>query len=130
VKNKKLIARVFVAVVVGVMLLFVTLNPAPVRPLPPLPEEVRPLFDELVKDEPANRERAKDDWAHHRWSQQDAFGAMELERVNTVAREKQRSAQDLFLVIDDGVRAKWPAPGADGGVLQATIVPLKPRPLD
>ncbi|MFT3708188.1 MAG: hypothetical protein QM817_11095 [Archangium sp.] len=94
-KNKTLIARVFVAVVLGVMLFFVTLNPAPVRPLPPLPEEVRPLFDELVKDEPANRERALDDWAHHRWSQQDAFGAMEADRVNAVARDKQRSQQDL-----------------------------------
>lgn len=126
--SKKLVARGFVGVVIALMVFFVVANPAPVRPIPPTSEEARALFDVLVREEPADRERAKDDWAHHRWSQQDAFGANELTRVNQVAGAQNRSRQDLFLVIDEGLRAKWPGP--DGGLLEATIVPLKPRPMD
>lgn len=126
--RKHRIALGFVAAVVALMLVFVTLSPAPLRPIPPTADETRALFDELVRDEPAAREKAKEDWAHHRWSQQDAFGAIELDRVNAVAAARNRSRQDLFLVIDDGLRAKWPGP--DGGVLETTVVPLKPRPMD
>jgi hypothetical protein len=126
--SRLLAARLFLAAVTTLALIFAALNPAPVRPLPPTPEETRALFDELVKDEPGARQRAREDWAHHPWSQQDAFGAIELERVGAVAKERSRSAQDLFLVIDEGLRQRWPGP--DGRLLPATVVPLKPRPMD
>lgn len=127
-ERKRRVTLVFVGGVISLLLMFVGLSPAPIRPLPPTPEESRALFDELVRDEPTNREKAKEDWAHHRWSQQDAFGALELDKVNSLAGARNRSRQDLFLVIDEGLRSKWPGP--DGGVLEATVVPLKPRPMD
>lgn len=125
---KRPLPLVFAGCVVALVLAFAALNPAPVRPLPPEPEQRRAIFEQLVETELAARDEAKDDWAHHRWSQQDAFGAKESARVDKVAGERKLAAQDLFLVIDEGLRAKWTT--ADGGVLPATVVPLKPRPND
>lgn len=125
---KRPLPLVFAGSIVALVFAFATLNPAPVRPLQPTPEQRRELFERLVENELAAREEAKDDWAHHRWSQQDAFGAKESDRVSKLAGERGFAAQDLFLVIDEGLRSKWTT--ADGGVLPATIVPLKPRPND
>ncbi len=125
---KQQLPLLFAGCVVALVLAFAALNPAPVRPLPPEPERRRAIFEQLVETELAARDEAKDDWAHHRWSQQDAFGAKESDRVNKVASDRGLAAQDLFLVIDEGLRAGWTT--ADGGALPATIVPLKPRPND
>ncbi len=101
---------------------------APVRPAEPPESMRRTLFDEIVREEPAARERARDDWAHHRWSQLDAFGAFEHERVTRLAGEKGLTSQDLLLIVDDGLRSGWPGP--DGKPLDVTTVPLKPRAMD
>lgn len=115
------------AVTAGVVL-WTAVLPSPARPEPPSPAQQRALFEVLAREEPSERERAKEDWPHHRWSQQDAFGASEREHVMAVARERNRSPQDLFAVIDLGVRSHWPGP--DGQPLEATVVPLQPRPMD
>ena len=122
------LSQLGVAAVVLLVLGLASSRAAPPRPAPPDPETVRALFDELVREEPGARARARDDWAHHRWSQQDAFGAFEHERAAQLARDKKRSEQDLLLVIDHGLRAHWPGP--DGQPLEVTTVPLKPRAMD
>lgn len=104
------------------------IQPTPLSPPPPEAPRRRPLFDELTRDEPQERERAKDDWAHHPWSQQDAFGALELDRVSRFSQRQNVTKQALFLLIDDGLRSHWPGP--DGKPLVTTTVPLKPRPMD
>jgi hypothetical protein len=114
---------------VGIVLIAIGLarfNPAPIAPPPPPPN--RALFDQLVSDEPKDRESALDDWAHHRWSQQDAFGALERERATKFAREHELTTQDALLLIDEGLRQGWPGP--NGVKLDVTTVPLKPRPND
>jgi hypothetical protein len=103
------------------------IQPTPMSAPPPT-GGVRQLFDEVTRDEPKDREAAKDDWAHHAWSQQDAFGALELERVSRFSRNQNVTKQALFLLIDDGLRAHWPGP--DGKPLITRTVPLKPRPMD
>lgn len=112
---------------VVVVIAIAALAPAPVRPAPPSGDR-RALFDELVREEPSARRKAIEDWPHHRWSQQDAFGALERDRAARIAREKGSTTQDLLLVIDEGLRAGWPGP--DGQPLDVTTVPLKPRPMD
>lgn len=101
---------------------------APARPAQPGAQLRRALFDEVVREEPTARERARDDWAHHRWSQQDAFGAFEHERIIRLAGEKGLFAQDLFLLVDEGLRAGWPGP--EGKALDVATVPLRPRAMD
>ena len=122
------LSQLGVAVIALVVLGLASFHDAPPRPARPDPSTLRPLFDELVREEPGARDRARDDWAHHRWSQQDAFGAFEHERATQLARDKKLSEQDLLLVIDHGLRAHWPGP--DGQPLDVTTVPLKPRAMD
>ena len=88
----------------------------------------REVFDQLAADEPAAREQTLEDWAHHPWSQQDAFSATERENAANLARAKNLSLQDAFRALDDGMRAGWTT--ADGGTLRTTITPLRPRPMD
>lgn len=101
--------------------------PAPTA-TPPSGAEARTLFDELVRNEPRARAQVLDDWAHQRWSQQDAFSATERERVLQLAHERHLKVQDVLRVLDDGLRAGWPGP--EGKPLPTATVPLKPRPMD
>ena len=117
-----------VAVITILVLCVASLRPAPVQPPPPPEQSQRALFDELVRDEPAARDRARDEWAHHRWSQQDAFGASERERAATLAAQKGLTVQDFLLIVDHGLRLHWPGP--DGKPLDVATVPLKPRTMD
>jgi hypothetical protein len=128
-KRLKLAAKAVMALTVLGVVLAVALRPAPTWPaFAPDSAQRRQLFDRLVRDEPRNRTQALEDWAQHRWSQQDAFGALERDRVGALAREVGASPQDLFRVLDDGLRAGWPGP--DGRPLLVRTVPLRPRPMD
>ena len=122
------LSQLGLAAVILLVLGVTVFHPAPVRPAPPSEADQRALFDEIVREEPAARDRALDDWAHHRWSQQDAFGAFENERINNLAGQKGLWSQDLFRVVDEGIRAGWPGP--DGKPLNLATVPLKPRSMD
>lgn len=127
--SKLVMSRLYPPALVALGVVIAALaRPAPQElPLPPEADRRR-LFEQLTKDEPAERERALEDWPHHRWSQQDGFGAFELERVSRFSREQGTTMQALFLLIDEGLRNHWPGP--DGKPLDATTVPLKPRPMD
>lgn len=113
---------------IGWAVLTTATRQAPVNQLPPPLEARRVLFEQLVRDEPTNREKAREEWAHHRWSQQDAFGALEREHVFDIARQSNTSVHDLFMVIDEGIRSGWPVP--DGKHLELNTIPLRPRPMD
>lgn len=89
-----------IALVIAAVLGVTVFARAPVRPQ--VPTEQRTLFDEVVREEPSARDRARDDWAHHRWSQQDAFGAFENERISKIAGAQQLWPQDVFMVVDHG----------------------------
>lgn len=114
-------------VVLGVALK-AALHPAPVVPKAPPEKDHRALFDELVKDEPADRQRAKDDFPVQPWSRLDGFGAFEGGRFERIAGAHGFTKQQLYLVLDEGLRRHWPGP--DGGVLDVATVPLSPRPMD
>ena len=122
------LSQLGIAVVTAWVIGVTVFNRAPVRPPPPAEQGHRALFDDVVREEPSARDRARDDWAHHRWSQQDAFGAFENERVSRWAGEKGLWPQDVFRVVDQGLRAGWPGP--DGQPLETSTVPLKPRAMD
>ena len=121
-RGEALVALGLVVIAIGLA----RFNPGPIAP--PAPPPNRALFDQLVLDEPKDRESALDDWAHHTWSQQDAFGALERERASKFAREHELTTQDALLLIDEGLRQGWPGP--NGVTLDVTTVPLKPRPND
>lgn len=110
------------------VIVFARLHAAPEAPALPDAARARPLFTELANGEPGDWKKAREDWAQHRWSQQDAFGALEASRVRGLASREHLFPQDVFALIDEGIRAKWPGPG--GLPLEATVVPLKPRPMD
>ena len=122
------LSQLGIAVVIAWVIGVTVFNRAPARPQPPAEPGQRALFDEVVREEPSARDRARDDWAHHRWSQQDAFGAFENERISRLAGEKRLWPQDVFRVVDRGLRARWPGP--EGKPLETTTVPLKPRAMD
>jgi hypothetical protein len=121
-------SRALVLLLLGGVCLWVAFAPEPARRAPPSEQSTRALFDTLAAGEGEAWHKAKEDWPQHRWSQQDAFSAFERDHVTTLARDKQLSSQDVFAVLDQGIRAHWPGP--DGGVLEATVVPLKMRPMD
>src|SRR4051794_13872936 len=118
-----------VALAVGaVACLWSAWAPAPGRSAPPPEQDARGLFDKLAAGEGEAWRKVKEDWPQHRWSQQDAFSAFERDHVTTLARDQHLSSQDVFDALDQGIRAHWPGP--DGGALEATVVPLKMRPMD
>jgi hypothetical protein len=121
------VARVITATTLVGVTLFVCLARAPLRPMASA-VDAHTVFDEVVKNEPSARGQAKEDWPQHRWSQQDAFSALERERVETVAHSHGLAPQEVYRVLDEGLRAHWS--GAEGSPLTATVVPLKPRPMD
>lgn len=117
-----------VAAIAIVVISVASIRSGPTQPPAPPVQTQRALFDEVVREEPAARDRARDDWAHHRWSQQDAFGAFERDRASSLAAQKGLTVQDLLLVVDHGLRQHWPGP--DGKPLDVATVPLKPRAMD
>ncbi len=122
------LSQLGLAAILALVLGIAAFNPAPARPAPPAEPALRSLFDEAVRGELNDRDEALDDWAHHRWSQLDAFGALENARLSRLAADKGLAPQDLFMVVDHGLRAGWPGP--DGKPLDVKTVPLKPRAMD
>lgn len=122
------LSQLGLAVILFLVLGLAAFNRAPARPAPPPESALRPLFDEAVRGEPNDRDKARDDWAHHRWSQLDAFGALESDRLGKLAAQKGLAPQDVFMAVDHGLRAGWRGP--DGKPLDVSTVPLKPRAMD
>lgn len=103
-------------------------HPTPARRPAPLEGDLRAIFDSVASAEARSRETALDDWPHHRWSREDAFGALERQRVLDVARQRSLDPHDVLRAFDHGLRLGWLGP--NGKRLPAQVTPLHPRPFD
>jgi hypothetical protein len=91
-----------------------------------LPEpERRELFKEIAAAEPHGRAQGVAGFPDQPWSQEDHRCAFERETTRGLATRKGLALTQVYLVLDEGIRAQWP--GADGKPLRATTVPLAPR---
>lgn len=93
-----------------------------------MPERVRrEIFAEIAEAEQAERERAvaQNTWQGHLWSREDDRGHVERQHLRGVAAKYKISLTQAYLVLDEGIRAKWPGP--DGNPLPATTPPLDLR---
>ncbi|MBX3222235.1 MAG: hypothetical protein KF795_17080 [Labilithrix sp.] len=93
-----------------------------------LPERVRrAIFMELATAELAERARAiqANTWKGHLWSREDDRGHYERVAVRSVAARHKISLSQTYLVLDEGIRERWPGP--NGEPLPATTPPLDIR---
>jgi hypothetical protein len=93
-----------------------------------LPERTRKeIFAEIADSEQAERARAilKNTWNGHLWSREDDRGHAERAFFRQLAKHHGISLTQVYLILDEGIRAKWPGP--DGQPLPATTPPLNPR---
>ena len=93
-----------------------------------LPERVRKeIFADLATAELAERARAvaQNTWNGHAWSREDDRGHYERVAARVAAAKYRISLTQVYLVLDEGLRAHWPGP--DGKPLPATTPPLSIR---
>lgn len=110
------------------------------KPPPPIPSEGiddyrfmipertrREMFAEIAAAEIAERKRAAaaNTWNGHLWSREDDRGYYERVTLRALASKYKVSLSQMFLVLDEGIRNKWPGP--DGEPLPATTPPFNPR---
>jgi len=93
-----------------------------------MPEAVRrEVFRELADAEIQERRRAimMNTWGGHAWSREDDLGYVQRARAREVARRYHLSLTQVYLVLDEGIRNRWPGP--DGQPLRATSEPISLR---
>jgi hypothetical protein len=93
-----------------------------------LPERTRrEIFDEIANPEQAQRAHAREtnSWNGHLWSREDDRGHFERLYFRQLAKRHDISLSQIYLILDEGLRAKWPGP--DGQPLPATTPPLSIR---
>jgi len=92
-----------------------------------LPEsDRRAIFRELAAAEPGEIASAERRFGGQPWSIEDDRASGEHEAVTALATRRKINATVVYLILDEGIRAKWP--GADGRPLRAAVAPLDPRP--
>jgi len=93
-----------------------------------LPERTRrEIFQQIAENEQALRAQAlqANSWDGHLWSREDDRGHFERLFFRRLAKEHNISLSQVYFILDEGVRAKWPGP--DGKSLPGTTPPLNPR---
>jgi hypothetical protein len=99
-----------------------------------LPERTRKeIFAKIAVAEDAERQRAirEKTWVlpgypnGHQWSREDDRGHYERVGLRNVAAEYRISLSQAYLILDEGIRARWPGP--NGEPLPGTSPPLDPR---
>ena len=93
-----------------------------------MPERTRrEIFEQISENEQALREHAlqTNSWNGHLWSREDDRGHFERLFFRKLAKQHNISLSQVYLILDEGLRAKWPGP--DGQPLPATTPPLNPR---
>ncbi len=93
-----------------------------------LPERTRrEIFEQIAENEQAAREHAlqTNSWNGHLWSREDDRGHFERLLFRKLAKQYNVSLSQIYFILDEGIRAKWPGP--DANPLPATTPPLNPR---
>lgn len=87
----------------------------------------REIFRELAESEIGERQRAitQNTWAGHAWSRFDDLGYVQRARARELAVRYRVSLTQIYLVLDEGIRERWPGP--DGQPLSPYIEPLQLR---
>ncbi len=87
----------------------------------------REVFRELADAEVNERRRALtlNTWGGHAWSREDDLGYVQRARAREVAGRNRLSLAQVYLVLDEGIRARWPGP--DGQPLRGTSEPISLR---
>lgn len=139
----------YAPVVVAVLAVFVAVRPLrrtaalllaphPLRTFEPaardgvrfgLPEATRrEIFAEIARAEPQARANGRSSFPGPElaWSAEDHRGAFERKTVAALAARHRVTLQQIYLVLDEGIRERWPAPES-GEPLDPHSVPLKPR---
>jgi hypothetical protein len=90
-------------------------------------EKRQAIFNELAAGELVERKRGIDQntWNGHLWSREDDRGHQELTLARNLAARNKISLTQVYLILDEGIRKRWPAP--DGRPLPATTPPQDPR---
>lgn len=87
----------------------------------------REIFRELAASEIAERQRAisQNTWNGHAWSRFDDLGYVQRARGRELAMRYSVSLTQVYLVLDEGIRERWPGP--DGQPLSPLVEPLQLR---
>jgi hypothetical protein len=85
----------------------------------------REIFKEIAAAEPGQRQEGVSAFPTQPWSQEDHRAAFERNALRAMAPNRHLNLTQVYLVMDEGVRARWPGP--DGKPLVATTIPLDPR---
>jgi hypothetical protein len=84
----------------------------------------RKLFSELVADEPEWRKKAREHFKEA-WRAEDDRAAFERDHVRWLAGRRGVNVTVAYLVLDEGVRKRWPGPG--GAPVDPNVVPLQKK---
>ena len=82
------------------------------------------LFAELVADEPEWRKKAHEHFKEA-WRADAARAAFERDHVRALAGKRRVNVTVAYLVLDEGVRKRWPGPG--GAPVDPNVVPLQKK---
>jgi hypothetical protein len=90
-------------------------------------EKRRQIFTELAAAEPQARVEGVRAFNGPglEWSAEDHRGGFERREIAAVMTRHRVTMTQAYLVLDEGIRSKWPGP--DGQPLKATVTPLHPR---
>lgn len=114
----------FLAVVGLVLVEGATAHDPGVRPRPPSRALQRRVAAAMLRVEAADRHRAVRSFPGDRWSQGDAFHAMEMQRARRLARRHHLSVGHVLAAVDRALREGW-FPEID---TSTDVAPCKPRP--
>jgi hypothetical protein len=85
----------------------------------------RDIFREIASAEPAARARGAQSFPGEPWSMEDHRAAFERDTARGIAQRRELSLSQIYLILDEGIRQRWPGPG--GAPLSAQSYPLAPR---
>lgn len=82
------------------------------------------LFSELVANEPEWRSKAHEHFKEA-WRAEDDRAAFERDFVRDTASKRKLNVTVVYLVLDEGIRKRWPGPG--GAPVEPTVIPLQQK---
>lgn len=84
----------------------------------------RRLFSEIVANEPEWRAKAHEHFKEA-WRAEDDRAAFERDFVRDLAAKRRINVTVVYLVLDEGIRKRWPGPA--GAPVEPTVVPLQQK---